>query len=69
MNFEAGQLFRTSMALMVDTRLLPCQERDSEGNCSDLRTGDPLLKKLRKTFTVGTGGDIGLKYDCPADST
>ena len=35
---------------------------------SDLRTGDPLLKKLRKTFTVGIDVDISLKCDCHADS-
>ena len=40
----------------------------TSGNCSALRTGDPLLKKLRKTFTVGIGGHIGLKCDCHADS-
>ena len=36
--------------------------------CSDLRTGDPLLKKLRKTFTVGIGVDISLKCDRHGDS-
>ena len=42
--------------------------RGARGACSDLRLGDPLLKKLRKTFAVGIGGGISLKCDCHADS-
>ena len=42
--------------------------RGARGACSDLRMGDPFLKKLRKTFTVGIGGGISLKCDCHADS-